>query len=452
VLLWWFACREEPRPPEDRPAPVGEPALEFADGRRPRDLLFLSFDTTRRDHVEPWSTDGVVRADFLASKFAGGVTLDDHVQCSNWTYASTSCTLRGRLMEETGFYPKLGEATRKPLPDGQPTLARRLAAEGWDTVMMSPNEWLSPTWNNAQGYAEFLDLPSGDARSVLARALVELRERWDLEAPWFVHVHFMEPHPPYVLHEGYTDEIDALPPAPASWKLDEFGDHYRTTGRWKELDPEERRLLERHLEARYTAEIRYLDDQLEAWWATIEAEGYLDDTLVVLWNDHGEQFFEHREQAHAHHLIGAENDGFAAFLAPDLTPARWTPPTHSVDLVPTVLDAMGLPAEGDPELPGYVLGTAPPDRPRFAATVAREGPLVSVILDDRKLMYDLEQGRLELYDRRTDRGELTNVYDPDHPMAARLWSYLEPRASLLEPLVPEFDVRRRPKDPPADAR
>jgi arylsulfatase A-like enzyme len=442
VLL---ACRRDDGPPPvTRPDPVGEPLLEF-EGERPRNVLFLSFDTTRRDHLDPWATDGVVRTDFLAATFAQGVTLEDHVQCSNWTYASTSCTLRGRNMEETGFYPKLFEGAREPLPDGQPTLARRLADAGYDTALLSPNEWLSPVWNNAQGYTEVVDLASGDARSVLSRSLVELRERWESPSPWLVHVHFMDPHAAYVLHEGYTDEIDALPPYPGN--LDEFGAHYRTVKRWPRLPPEQQAALALQLEARYTGELRYLDDRIAEWWSTVESEGYLDDTLVVFWNDHGEQFFEHGRQTHALDLHAEENDGFAVFWAKNLPAQRWDGPTHAIDLVPTVLDALGLPAGEDPELPGYVLGTAPASRPRFAASVARLGPLVSVIQDGQKLIFDLQDGELEQFDRNRDRVEARDVYDPADPTAAALWRLLETRVELLGPLAEEWD-QRDPRHPP----
>ncbi len=446
MLSWWLACTREPGPPpEVRPDPVGEPALVFAGDVRPRNLLFVSFDTTRRDHLDPWATDGVPRADFLTARFQEGVMLDDHVQCSNWTFASTSCTLRGRNLEETGFYPKLFAPARKPLPAGQPTIARRLSDEGFDTVLLSSNEWLSPTWNNAEGYDEFVEVASGDSRTVLAAALVELRERWNTGDPWFVHVHVVDPHPNYELHEGYTAEIDELPAVP--WDLDSFDGHYRTMRRWPEMSAQQRAELLAQLEARYTGEIRYLDDQLEQWWATISSERYLDDTLVVFWNDHGEQFFEHGRQTHALDLHAEENDAFAVFWAPGLEPLRWTGPTHSVDVVPTVLDAFGYAAEGDPELPGYVLGTAPSSRPRFAASVARLGPLVSVLQDGKKLVYDLDDGELELFDRNRDRVEARDLYDPEHPDAARLWRLLETRVDLLAPLAGEWDVRD-PRHPP----
>lgn len=446
TALWLAGCRpDDPPPLVTRPDPVGAPFLSF-EGEPPKNLLFLSFDTTRRDHLDPWATDGVPRTDFLAARVAEGVALDDHTQCSNWTYASTSCTLRGRNMEETGFYPKLLERARAPLPDGQPTIARRLADAGYDTLLLSSNEWLSPVWNNAQGYAEAMDLRTGDGRATLSAALVALRERWSQPAPWFVHVHLMDPHAAYALHEGYTEEIDALPPIP--WNLDEFGAHYRTIDRWPQLSPEAREVLLAHLEARYTAEIRYLDDRLAEWWETVDAEGYLDDTLVVFWNDHGEQMFEHGRQTHALNLHAEENDAFLVFWAKNLVPGRWEGPTHATDLAPTVLDALGMPADGDPELPGYVLGTAPPDRPRFAASVARLGPLVSVVQDGRKLIYDLDDGTLVMNDRTRDRAEARDVYDPEDPRAAALWRLLETRVDLLAPLAEEWEVVRRPKDPP----
>src|SRR5262245_3700035 len=72
---------------------VGIPPLEFYD-RAPTNVIFLSIDTFRKDYLGTYGNlQGITP--FIDSIAIDGVVLDDHVQCSCWTFASTTCTLAG---------------------------------------------------------------------------------------------------------------------------------------------------------------------------------------------------------------------------------------------------------------------------------------------------------------------------------------------------------------------
>ncbi|MCB9689881.1 MAG: sulfatase-like hydrolase/transferase [Alphaproteobacteria bacterium] len=435
ILLAALACTGPTEPLVERTPPEGDAALVF--DHPPRNLLVISIDTTRRDHIDRWATDGVVRTPFLASLMASGVVLDDHLQCSNWTFASTSCTHRGQLMEETGFYPKLSNSTRAPLPAHQGTLATRLGRMGFHSALVSSNDWLSDTWNNVEGIDEFERRLTGNTGALMDQGIDTLR-RWRDQGDdrrWYLQVHLVEPHPPYTPPVEYNP----FPDIPG-WELDTQSGQYDVTRQWPSMSDEEQQLLVQVLEGRYSGELHYMDDQLAARWQVLTDEGFLDDTLVVIWNDHGEQFFEHGEQAHAYGLNAEEGDAFLAFVGGGLQPMAWSGPTHAVDYVPTVLQALGADMEQEEGLMGYVLGTAPSGRPRYAATVAREGPQVSVVDGDWKMVFDMDDGTVGMWNRRDDPKELHDRFDADDPKAQELWGLLHDRARLLEPLVPEFDV------------
>jgi len=306
--------------------------------------------------------------------------------------------------------------------------------------MVSGNGWLGPADNNAQGYIEAPAPFSGNATKIMDDAKSRLdNARANGATKWLLHMHFLEPHPPYNPPSDYLADEAALPPLPPGIDLSTQGGQYGATAQWPKLSESDQANLEAHLWARYHGELRYLDDQISAYWSIWESAGMLDDTLVVLWTDHGEQMWEHGNQSHAWFLASEENDGVAFFWAKDLPPQEWTRPTHSVDLAPTILDAVGLPPDPDDQtLSGYVLGTAPEDRPRFAMSVARLGPEQSVTLDDWKLVFSFS-GRLYLFDRSTDRYELTDLYPdhPDDPHVLSLWNLLLPRVHALHALVPD---------------
>ncbi len=209
---------------------------------------------------------------------------------------------------------------------------------------------------------------------------------------------------------------------------------YDMLGVWDDIPPEEREAVEAHLRLRYAGEAAYLDDQLAAAFDALEDGGWLDRTLVVLWTDHGEQFWERGHPTHAWNLGREENDGLLAFWGHGVEPEAIPGPSHAIDLLPTTLDLLGLPIPS--ELPGQVLGAAPADRLRFATATARAGTILSVTRRDWKLVYSFD-GQLALYDRATDPLELTDVHEPGHPEAAELWTELKARAERMAPLVPE---------------
>jgi arylsulfatase A-like enzyme len=370
------------------------------------------------------------------------VHLDDHQQCSNWTFGSTNCTLAGRYPEDTGFIPSLNLGFGDPdntVPDNQRTLAARLRTAGYYTVLATSNGWMGPSVNNAQGYAEVAQPFDVSATNMFAEGYQLLAPQLDAGAvPWLLHIHLIEPHAAYNPPDEYLAEEAKLPPLPDSVNLDNQGGHYAATAVWPNLPPEGKENLEAHLRARYRGELAWLDDQIELIWPVLDANGLLDDTLVLVWTDHGEQFWERRNQSHAYDLQAEENDGILFFWAKNLAPAAWTGPTHAVDIVPTVLDTVGVALDPkDPPLPGAVLGLAPADRVRFASSDARMGLGQMVTVDGWKLAFNFD-GTLRLFDRNTDPLEMTNLFltEPDHPKVAELWTHLLPRVQLLHEMRP----------------
>ncbi|MEQ1570876.1 MAG: sulfatase-like hydrolase/transferase, partial [Myxococcota bacterium] len=169
----WLACRPAEVPVRPAPSPTPPSPRDSGTPYVPgplRNVLMISIDTTRRDHVDRYATDGEVRTPFLASLLATGVAFDDHQQCSDWTYGSTTCTLEGRLNEDTGWLADLN-ADRTPIPLGRRTLAARLGELGWHSMLVSSNDWLSDSWNNAQGYDQFQRESTDDTAALLASGL-----------------------------------------------------------------------------------------------------------------------------------------------------------------------------------------------------------------------------------------------------------------------------------------
>ncbi len=443
-MLLFFAlaaCGPEPAsPPGPAEVLTGPPTetMPAFEGRVPANLVMVSIDTLRRDHVGRYDPSGPSTTPFLDSLMRDGFVLDDHTTCSSWTYHGISCTLLGADPSHLGVVPKLEPATsRVPWPDdlGDVFLATRLQRAGFHTVLSTANGFLAPTWGTAGGYDDFSGQAFDPAATVFEGGLSSLLAAIDSGTAerWFLHVHLLEPHAPYLMHDGYTPDLSDLDAV--AYDLDQKGGHYDATGEWPTLGAAEQANLEETLRRRYRGEVGYLDSLLQSFFSDLGRQGLLDDTLVVIWSDHGEAFWEFGHQSHGYTLHRPENDGILMFWAPNIVAGAWDGPTTAVDLVPTLLGLFDLP------VPDYVTGTpvglAPEDRPRFAASIARAGAIQSVRQGHLKLHYRWS-GAVGFFDLDADPWEEEAAWDPTDPAQVALWDLLAPEVARYLPLVPEY--------------
>jgi arylsulfatase A-like enzyme len=164
--------------------------------------------------------------------------------------------------------------------------------------------------------------------------------------------------------------------------------------------------------------------------------GALQDTLVLFWSDHGEQFFEDDLFGHGRDLHDEEVDavGFFWRAVGGLEPVVWEGPTATWDLAPTVLEAFGLPQSED--FTGWAAGTASVDRRRVGVDWNYSDSSMTMEKEGWKLLY-LWNGTLALYDRNTDRGEEQDLVGSEDTRVLELWGLLRPRVRDLVLLRPE---------------
>ncbi len=435
-----LGCR--PTPPE-RPADpdygtVPTDTVPQFRGWVPRNLIMISIDTFRKDHLDRYGDHEVTP--FLTYLADSGMALDDFVQCSNWTFASTSCTLAGRYNVEAGMGPALRKPARDRWPEGTPFLATSLRDHGFYNILVSTNGWLSQEWGNTQGYHEAFHPYVGTAESTFAEGRTQLERAIarGVADRWFLHIHLVEPHAPYAPPERYLDETDQLPDVP--YDLNVRTEHYDQRDLYRSLSPEEQQLLEQHLRTRYRAEMRYLDDQIFSIFQDLEGADLLDDAMLMVWTDHGEAFWEHGFHTHAYTHHGEETDAVALLWSKNIVTQAYPAPTSSIDLAPTLLHLWDLPV---PEhMTGVPLGTADTtDRPRFTWSIARLGTGQSVQQNGFKLTYNWN-GTVKLYDRNIDPLETTDLFDrldPGEP-ALSLWETLRPVAEEASAIAPDQPI------------
>ena len=448
--MWWVvlavvACggkggdsADEPPTPEERWGPPTATTPSFY-GSVPKNVLMISVDTFRRDSLHRYG--GPIVMPWLDDLATNGFTADDHVTTSNWTMAGTSSTVAGAYPLDLGWVPSLPASHRTPMPDAPTLLAEALHDAGYWSVLLSGNAWFSPEWNNTQGFDSAESPEDYEYAVKLGQTafdrLEAAQDGGDAPGPWMVHLHLMEPHAAYRPPPKYLSGLADLDPIDVAFE--DRDEQYRANLDWLTWPEHEQALYLEHLWVRYRGELAYTDDLMEAILADAGERGLLEDTMVVIWNDHGEAMLEHGIQSHAWTLHGPENDGVWVMWAPNIVPGRWEGPTTSIDIAPTLLHLLDLPV---PEsMSGLPLGTAPESRARYAWAYARGPNELSVMRGGWKLVFQTD-GHGRLYDRNTDPGERVDLWDDEdpasHPMVRELWPLLVPRIQRAVELTDAF--------------
>jgi choline-sulfatase len=391
-------------------------AVAWGCGRTERpNVLVITIDTLRADRVGCYgfalahtpAIDGLAR---------------EGVRCTN-AASSAPITLPAHCSIMTGLYPPahgVRDNGNYALSTEADTLAERLSAAGYRTAAFVSAEVLARRYGLDQGFDLYDDdLWAEDdppmfmfrerrAPRTADRALAWLEE-WATgkpSRPFFLWVHFFDPHQPY---NAQSLELAVLTPTP------------------------------------YDAEIAQADRGVGRIVDWLRQHGVLDNTLVVLTADHGESLGEHGEPTHGIFIYDATIHVPLIWRLPAVFPAGATydGPVRHIDIVPTILGALGLPGgqatQGLDLLPAFQGRTAPPDVPQYSeARLAEEGfgmaPLFGVRHDGRKW---IRAPRPELYDLRADPGERTNLYPGEAATSVTLDRELEAiiadRTSLSAP-------------------
>jgi len=396
--------------------------LRTADGERPN-LVLVTIDTLRADHLGiygyPVQTSPSI--DRLGKE---GVSFLQSVASAPETSPAVASLLTGLYQHRNRVAFNLGT-----LPAQVTTLAERLQAAGYTTAGLVGNFLLDAQHGFAQGFGTFesfaakLGGPSDDRGVAQAIAWLDT----DPKQPWFLWIHFMDPHGPY-------DSADASWSVAFTYPPGLFGADQPLAVGSGNFDlgvlPKYQVLpgLTRPSEyvRRYDGEIRFTDAQVGKLLDALAARGVRERTLVVLTADHGESLTEHDEYfQHGWYLYDTTLRVPLVFAWPGVLPSGTTVPTQvaGVDLVPTLGEILGFDAAGldGRSYAGWLFGDAAADAPAFAVG-PRENHQFCIRDQGWKLIHTPAgrpaepqahypmQGfdtpeRFELYDLGTDPGE-----------------------------------------------
>jgi arylsulfatase A-like enzyme/Tfp pilus assembly protein PilF len=388
-----------------------------------QNVLLITIDTLRADALHSYGGRAATPAlDRLAAE---GVRFD-------FAHAHAVLTLPSHASILTGMYPfqhGIRDNSGYRLPADARTAATILKKAGYATGAFVAAFPLHSRFGLNVGFDVYDDrfgetraptefvMPERPATSVVALARAWIASRG--AAPWFAWVHVFEPHAPY------------RPPPP-------FDTQY---------------------ERPYDGEVAATDAALAPLLADVSAS--VRPALVIVTGDHGEALGDHGERTHG--LFAYESTlrvplvitevGAAATASGSPGEVSHVAARH-IDVLPTLLDAIGQPVPAD--LPGRTLLPGAERRSASSTTAPRPSyfeamgsmlnrgwaPLSGVLVDRDKY---IDLPIVERYDLKADAAEVTNL-------AGRLPERDRTLASVLRAFSAPLPGRRRAEEPQAAAR
>lgn len=402
-------------------------------------VLFLILDTVRSLSV---SADGyrLPTTPVLERVAKSGVRFSRAWAPSAWTLSSHASMF-------TGFLPhQLVHGLRTPLDDAKPTLAEVLQHGGYATGGFIANlHFTGREFGLDRGFIHYdsYRFSRGELflNSALGRYLAQRRDFrrligfYDIFGrkparqlntslldwiptvggrPWFAFVNYYDAHEPYEPPREWDRKFASSTPR----KLYLTDQSIRGARRVfkQEMTPAE---IRREQEA-YEASIAWLDDEIGRLLDSLEARGVLDNTLVVITSDHGEQFGEHGLFVHGNSIYRPLTLVPLIVAFPGRVPAgrTVTTPVNLRNLARTILRLTGLPENST--FPGrgldaYWADTVASPVPVLAETISNwRGEIWRALVVDFLSYVRHESGTgiaEELYDLASDPGQRVNLAD-----------------------------------------
>ena len=283
--------------------------------------------------------------------------------------------------------------------------------------------------------------------------------RWITDAAptdrrWVAHVSYAYPHYPYrapVDRPPLDDGVDV--PLPPAWRESQWPRHAELDAHRRLMGYDEQPLDEdelRHLRWIYTGMVEFVDEQVGAVLAALDASPHSEDTLVIYTTDHGDML-----GSHGFVMKSVMYDGAArlplVIRGPGVDAGAVCETAASlVDVFPTVLDSVGVgPTDGDESLPGRSLveiaGANSPDKTRVAFS-EYHGPSstgASYLVRRGRWKYvrhELDPSAPQLFDMFDDPDELIDVasFEANVDVVADLERELR---SILDPTATDERIR-----------
>ena len=388
-------------------------------------VILISFDTVRADHLGAY---GYTRAtspnvDGLAAK---SLVFDRAISQAPWTLPAHGSML-------SGLYPSRLGVLRYPasrvLSDQNTVLPEVFKAAGYATAGFTGGGFVSDHYGFNRGF----DVYTSKGRRYehnLDDTLDWLSTHKD--KPFFLFFHGYDAHRPY-----YSKPVDKAAMGLAEDAAVDQSHYCLQNDRGKPDDA----ALE-NVVRYYDSSIHHGDRGIGVLLDTLQKQGLMENTVILLTADHGEEFFEHGNCDHVRFVYEESVHVPLMIYVPKLTPSG----KHVEGLVPasisvsrTLLDLVGI----DHAMPGVSLlpmidgkqknfPVVYSEADTAAGSFGSRGPVLAMSKPDQKLISYTEEGADEAYNLKADPGE--NEVLPEKHAAYQMRQSLRAWRASMKPL------------------
>ncbi len=327
-------------------------------------ILLLTIDTLRADALGCYGHPKSIspEIDQLAEQ---GVMFEQAITSGSWTQAAFPVML-------TSTYASMYGGCLGPLSPDRPSPVEALSRSGYQTAAFSTSPLLSRALGYDRGFNHFVDLDPEERDPVLRRikgghrllglpathAVARLLRRqsrparlyvpaealtdqfldWlpETDRPFFAWLHYMDVHWPYHLENELTRPVEIA----QAWK--DLRQLYQANWNGAPISPQQRR----HFIELYEKAVRYTDSQIGRLLRALDRAGVLQNSIIILVSDHGEEFLERKHWGHFETNLHDEIVRVPLIFKLPEKPAvqRVTHQVSLLDLMPTILELGGCPA------------------------------------------------------------------------------------------------------------
>ena len=393
-----------------------------------RNVILLTIDALRKSALGCYGNDSRLTP-FIDSLREDSIIFTKAQSSGPYTQASFTGLLTSSYFLEYG-QPK-GFAPQRTL------VSEPLHEAGINTAAFHSNPHLSAFLGWNRGWDAFYDSIKDKVhpRSPYIRGCIinEKVINWlsshlkeSREGPFFLWLHYMDIHEPYMPEKKYVDIVDPS----LIISQDEMYELFKNTLQKRDAsDPAKVSLLKKL----YDIQVRELDTHIEEFFGSLEKLGTLKDTVIIIASDHGDEFNEHGGLSHDDKMYcelidipliirGTGESGVCDTLV------------SNIDIPPTIINLFGLKAlanfAGHSLLPlqDYpnkgVFGEAIDQRSKRGGDIEKD--IYFYREDDLKIIYRANLDNWEMYNLKKDPHELDNILDTS-PRAEELKTKLKPR-------------------------
>ena len=440
-------------------APAVPPRSNVA-GKPYKNLILISLDTVRADRLSLYSPD-LETTPFLKQIGERAAVFENALATSSWTLPSHASIFTGQTVAQHDT-----DAHTMRLSEQALTLTEILQRAGYLTTGFVGGPYCKSKYGFGQGFdhledrLDFFEYHTTFDRFGAARLLrFQLPAVWRYlfradgrrtgrelnkavlpwlksppQKPFFLFINYFDAHDPYDFAPEFLPRFTgrSCDYRTLSKRLEKiyYGGALRYD--YQTIPTEERECLL----AYYDSQLFYLDQRVAELFETLQSTGLLEDSVVVLVGDHGEEFFDHGGVLHRQTLYQEVLKVPLLLYAPGLlAPARYSQNVSIVDVLPTVLTLLGVNAAAPTAGINLIEAGGLRQLDERSLTAALHGNAALEGIDLKAVI----QGRFKLvlaskpapripnalYDLEADPQEQVNLWDREVPVREKLFEALQ---------------------------